>query len=156
GVIKPLPYRRDHVRVGQPPARKPCFGELAAARVTKAAGLDLRPQGSRRTAANGITGRGIDRPVGITPFSQALRQPHGRIVNPSERPPALPFARPSDVTRTLAVTRLAADADLGKRRGILVVHGIIVLAHAGRMTLRAHVVPILVQLRPMQYVVVLD
>src|SRR5215470_2033192 len=156
GVIKALPYRRDHVRVGQPSARNPCFREFAAARMAETAGLDLRPQGSRGVAANGVTSRWIDRPGRITPFSQALRQPHGRIVGRSEPPPALPFARPGDVTGALAVARLAANTDLGKRRGISVVDGIIVLADARRVALGARVVPILIQLRPVQNVVVLD
>src|SRR5262245_38677155 len=62
GVVKTVAYRRDHMCVGQPSTRNPCFGGLAAASVTKAAGLDLRSQGSRRAAANSVAGRGIDRP----------------------------------------------------------------------------------------------
>src|SRR5262249_43304667 len=89
-------------------------------------------------------------------FGKVLRQALAWIVPLSKRPPALSLARPSDVARSLAVTRLAADADLGKRCGIPVVHGVIVLANASRVALRAHVVPVLVQLGPMQDVVVLD
>src|SRR4029453_5269238 len=122
----------------------------------KAAGLDLRPQGSRRAAANSVAGRRIDRPGHITPFRKVLRQPLGRIVPLSKRPPTLPFARPRNVTRSLAVTRLPTHTDLGERRGISVVRHIIVLANAGRVALRAHEVPVLVQLRPMQNVIVLD
>ncbi len=156
GLIKSLTYRRDCVRLGKPSARSPCFGELAAASVAEAAGFDLRPQDSRRAAANGIAGHGIDRPGRITPFRKVFRQPLGRNDQLSKRPPGFLIARPGDVTRSLAVTRLAADADLGKRRGISVVLGVVVLAHAGRVALRAHEVPVLVQLGPMQDVIVLD
>ena len=50
----------------------------------------------------------------------------------------------------------ATDTDLGERRGILVGLGIIILANASRMAIRAHVIPVLIQLGPMQRVVVLD
>ena len=54
------------------------------------------------------------------------------------------------------MTRLAAHADLREARGKAIVGRVIVLAHAGRMALRAHEVPVLVQLGPVQNVVVLD
>ena len=54
------------------------------------------------------------------------------------------------------MTRLATHADFRKARGEAVVGGVIVLAHAGRMALRAHEVPVLVQPGPMQDIVVLD
>src|SRR5262245_22172811 len=149
-VIKALAYWRDHMRLGQPSARTPCFGELATASMAETAGLDLRPQSARRAAANSIAGRGSYRPGRITSFGQALGETHGRIVGRSERPPALPFARPGDVTRALAVTGLATDTDLGKGGGKAVVRGIVVLADTRRVALRAQRVPILVQLGPMQ------
>jgi hypothetical protein len=54
------------------------------------------------------------------------------------------------------VAGLAADADLGPGGGEAVRRGVVILAHAGRMALRAHEIPILVQLGPVQDVVVLD
>ena len=54
------------------------------------------------------------------------------------------------------MTRLATHADFRKARGEAVVGGVIVLAHAGRMALRAHEVPVLVQPGPVQDIVVLD
>ena len=63
-------------------------------------------------------------------------------------------ARPGDMARALAVAGLAADADLREGRGEAIVRRIVVLAHAGRMALGAHEVPVLVQLGPVQDVVV--
>ena len=54
------------------------------------------------------------------------------------------------------MTRLAADADLREARGEAVGRRVVILAHAGRMALRAHEIPVLVQLGPVQHVVVLD
>ena len=99
---------------------------------------------------------GIGRPGRITPLGKARQRVPCRVVGLSEWPPALPIARPGDMTRTLAMTALATDADLGKGRGKSVVRRIIVLAHAGRVALCAHEIPVLVQLGPMQDIVVLD
>ena len=54
------------------------------------------------------------------------------------------------------MTRLATDADFRKTRGEAVVGRVVVLAHAGRMAFGAHEIPILVQLGPVQDIVVLD
>ena len=89
-------------------------------------------------------------------FVEACHQSLGRVVNLAEGPPAFLIARPGDVTRSLAVACLAANADLRKSRGKSVVHRIVILAHAGRVALRAHEVPVLVQLCPMQNVIVPD
>ena len=51
---------------------------------------------------------------------------------------------------------LATHADLGEAGGEAVVGGVVVLAHAGRVALGAHEVPVLVQLGPVQDVAVLD
>ena len=66
------------------------------------------------------------------------------------------FFRPADMVRTGAVTRLAAYADFRERGGITVVCRIIILAQAGGVTLGAHIIPVLVQLGPVQHVVMLD
>ena len=54
------------------------------------------------------------------------------------------------------MTGLATDADLGKSCGKSVVHRIIIFAHTGRVAFGAHEIPVLVQLGPMQDIVVLD
>ena len=60
------------------------------------------------------------------------------------------------MARALAVTGLAAHADLGKG-GVKAVSGrIVVFMHAGRMTLGAHEIPVLIEFGPMQDIVVLD
>ena len=74
----------------------------------------------------------------------------------AERPPALPVARPGDMARALAVAGLAADADLRPGGGEAILGCVVVLAHAGRMALGAHEIPVLIQLGPMQDIVVLD
>src|SRR5215831_15968164 len=51
---------------------------------------------------------------------------------------------------------LATHADFRKARGEAIVGRVIVFAHTGRVALRAHEVPVLVQLGPMQDIVVLD
>src|ERR1700683_3652457 len=74
----------------------------------------------------------------------------------SERPPTLLVACPGNVARALAVTGLAAHTDLGKAGVEAVLGRIVIFLHAGRMTLGAHEIPILVQFGPMQNIVVLD
>ncbi len=54
------------------------------------------------------------------------------------------------------MTGLAANADFGKSRGEAVSPCVVVLSHAGRMAFRAHEVPVLVQLGPVQDVIGAD
>src|SRR5688572_10110115 len=60
------------------------------------------------------------------------------------------------MARALPMTGFAADADLGPARMEAVGFGVVVLAHAGRMALGAHEIPVLIELGPMQDVVRLD
>src|SRR5208282_6346724 len=69
------------------------------------------------------------------------------------RAPAGIFARPGHMRGTLSVAGFAADADLGPFRGERVFRRVVILAHAGRVTFGAHEIPVLVELRPMQDVV---
>src|SRR5262245_27970662 len=69
-------------------------------------------------------------------------------------PPTGPCLGPSDVLRAGTMAGFAANADLREACGKAIGRRIVILAHAGRMALRAHEVPILVELRPMQKVVV--
>ena len=73
-----------------------------------------------------------------------------------ERPPAFLRVCPGDVARSLAVAGLAADADLGPGGGEAIAWRVVILAHAGRVALGAHEVPVLVEPGPMQNVVVAD
>ena len=104
----------------------------------------------------GIAGLRIDRPGDIAPFVEANEQPLVAVFDLAERPPALLGLRPGDVPRPLPVTGLAADADFRPGRGEAIVLRIVVLAHAGRVALGAHEIPVLIELGPMQDVVVLD
>ena len=156
GVIAPAGERRDPVRVGKPPAWNPVLGESGAARVAEAAGLDLLAQQRRREVARGIARARTDRPGDVAPLAEPNEQPLVRVFALAGRPPALLRSCPVDVSRTLSMTRLAAHADFRKARGKAIVGRIVVLAHAGRMTLRAHEVPVLIELGPVQDVVVLD
>ena len=156
GVIVPARERRDHVRVGKPPAWNPVLGESGASRVAEAAGLDLLAQQRRREVARRIARARTDRPGDVAPLGEPDQQPHVRVFALAERPPALLRACPADVSRTLSMTCLAAHADFRKARGKAIVGRIVILAHAGRMTLRAHEVPVLIEPGPVQDVVVLD
>src|SRR5262245_56407853 len=114
------------------------------------AGLDLLAQQRWREVAAQLAGRRIAPPNDIGALVEADQQPLRRIILLCERPPARLTACPADMARALAVARLAADADLGPGRRETVVGGIVVLAHAGRVTLRAHEVPVLGQPGPVQ------
>ena len=98
----------------------------------------------------------IDRPGDIVALVEPNEQTLARVIALAERPPALLRPRPADVPRPLSVTGLAADADLREGGGEAIVRRVVVLAHAGRMALGAHEVPVLVQPGPVQDVVVLD
>ena len=156
GVIEPACERRDDVRVGQRPARHPVLGKFAAAGVAQAAGLDLLANQRRREVARGVARPRTDRPGHAAPFVELNQQPFARVFALAERPPALAGARPGDVPRSLPMACLAAHADFRKGGGEAIVGGIVVLAHAGGVALRAHEVPVLVQPGPMQDIVVLD
>src|SRR5947207_2242464 len=97
--------------IGQRSTWKPSLGKLTAPAVAQPASLDLRTQCTRRGAAALIAACRVRQPGRITPLRKALQESHSRIVGFTERPQALPVACPSDVTRSLAVTSLTADAD---------------------------------------------
>ena len=152
GGIEARGKRRDGVGFGQPAPRNPILGELAAARMAEAAGLDLLAEQAWRQVAMRIAGRGIGRPGDAGAVVEADQQPLARILALAERPPALLLLGPGDVRRALPVTGLAADIDLRPGGGEMIGRRIVVLAHAGRVALGAHEIPVLVQLRPVQEV----
>ena len=138
------------------PTGHPILGKRAAARVTPTAGLDFPTNKGGGEIARRIAGARIDPPDDIAPLVEADQQTFGPIFRLAEWPPTLLRARPCDVARALAVAGLAADADLGPGGGEAVFGGVVILVHAGRVALRAHEIPVLVQLGPMQDIIVLD
>ena len=156
GGIEPARQRRHHVGVGQRPPRDPGFRDFATPRMAAAAGLDLLARRRRREVARGVAGLRVDRPGDAASLVEPREKPHAGIVGLGGRPPSPTRMRPVHVARALAVAGLAADADLGEVRREAVLRRVVVLAHAGRMALGAHEVPVLIELRPVQDVVVLD
>src|SRR5262245_61968638 len=117
---------------GQRPSWGPVLRQHATTSMAKTAGLHLRTNWSwRATAADCVARGGVYRPGPIAALGKALRQSLGRIVGFPERPPPLLVMRPGDVSRSLTVTGLTSNADLGKCCRKSVVDSIIVLAHAG-------------------------
>src|SRR5580693_3279847 len=113
-------------------------------------------QRARRAASACISGCSIACPGRVAPLGEASHQPHAWVIALSERRPTLSFLRPTNVPGSGAVARLAAHADLRKGGRVAIIRGVIIFSHAGRMALCAHEIPILVQLGPVQSVVVLD
>src|SRR5262245_24756807 len=124
--------------------------------MAKPAGLDLLAQQRRREVAGGVPRLWVASPDDIAPFVETNDEALPRVVISAEGPPALLRARPGEVSGALAMACLAADADLCPGAGEAVIRRVVILAHAGRVALRAHEVPVLVQLGPMQDVIVLD
>src|SRR5262249_34148205 len=118
--------------------------------------LDLLAQQRRGEVAGGVPRLRIASPDDIAPFVETNQQTLRRMLTLTERPPALLGARPGDVSGALAMAGLAADADLGPGAGEAIIRRVVILARAGRVALRTHEIPVLVQLGPMQDVIVLD
>ena len=156
GTVEPARERRDGMRVRERAPGHPLLGKLAAARVTQAAGLDLLAHERGRDVPARVARVRIDRPDDTVAFVEPDQQTFARVIALAERPPALLRPGPADVPRALSMTRLAAHADFREARGEAVGRRVVVLAHAGRMALRAHEIPVLVQPGPVQHVVVLD
>src|SRR5262249_36545170 len=106
--------------------------------------------------ASGVPRLRIASPDDIAPFVETNQQTLRRMLTLTERPPAPLGARPGEVSGALAMACLAADADLCPGAGEAVIRRVVILAHAGRVALGAHEVPVLVQLGPMQNIVALD
>ena len=156
GVVETMAELRNGMGVRQPLTGRPSFRELAAPRMAQPAGLDLLPQDGRCDIALWIAGRRIVAPVGISSLIEAHGETFGLVLMLAEWPPALLVVRPSNMARALAVAGFTADADLRPFRIETIARRIVILFHAGRMALGAHEIPVLVQLGPMQEIVVLD
>ena len=96
------------------------------------------------------------RPGDVEPLGVSHEQPERRVLLLAERQPALLCPRPCGMARSLSVAGLAANGDFRERRLEAICRCVVILAHAGRVALRAHEVPVLVQLRPVQHVGVVD
>src|SRR6185437_5853921 len=142
------------MRVGERPPRHPVFGEFPTPRMAKPASLDLLAQLCRRSAPHRKAGLRIVPPSHARTLVEAHEQSLVRVVVLVRRPAFLLLC-PGHVRRALSVARFAADADLGPCGGEAVLRSVVILAHAGRVALGAHEVPILIELGPMQHVVVL-
>src|SRR5271155_3168237 len=119
------------------------------------AGLDLLAQYRRRKIALRIAGFRILPPCDVAALIEAHSKALGLILLFLKRPPALLVVRPGDMARTLAMAGLAAHTNLGPGRVEMIVLCIVIFLHTGRMTLGAHEIPVLIQLCPMQDIVVL-
>src|SRR5262245_39419839 len=97
----------------------------------------------------------VTAPCHAVPVIKDCQQTFLRIVFP-KRPPALLLLSPGNMARALSMAGFAPGADFLPGSGEAICRGIIVLAHVGRVALRAHEVPVLVQFRPVQDVVVRD
>src|SRR5215510_12350853 len=155
-VIEPAREGRDQMRVRKPPPGSPVLGELAPTGMAKPAGLDLLAQQRRGEVAGGVPCLRIASPYDIAPFVEANDEALLWVVVFAKGPPASLGARPGDVSGALAMAGLAADVDLGPGAGEAVIRRVVISAHAGRVALRAHEIPVLVQLGPMQNIIVLD
>ncbi len=156
GEIEPMRQRRDDMGVGKPIAGNPVLRNLAAARVAEAAGLDLLAKRRGRIVARHVSCRRIRRPADVRALVEIDQEPLRVAFARTGPRRALMRMRPSNVLGPLPVASLAADADLLPRRREGVVGRVVILAHAGRVTLGAHEIPVLVELRPMQNVGVAD
>src|SRR5262249_1628144 len=107
-------------------------------------------------AALRIAAARIAMPRDVAALVETNREALGGVFLAAERPPARLRARPREVVRALAVAGLASHAGLRPRRGAAGARRVVILDDPGRMALGAHEVPVLIQSRPMQHVVVLD
>src|SRR5579875_170069 len=142
--------------IGEPLAGNPIFGKGATPRVAKPAGLNLLAQHGRHHAALCISLNLIDGPSGIAPFAEANSKALGGVLLSAKGPPALLLAGPGHMRRTLPVAGLATHTDLSECGGEAIARRVIILVHAGRVTFGAHAIPILVELSPMQDIIVAD
>src|SRR5215470_1395305 len=143
------------MRVGERLARHPIFGERAAPRMAEPAGFDLLAYRLWRRASQRRAGLGIVTPAHAGALVETHQQTLRRVVVVI-RPPAVLVLGPGDMRRALPVTGFATDADLGETRVKAILRRVVVLLDAGRVALRAHEIPILIELGPMQHVVVPD
>ena len=118
--------------------------------MTAPAHLNLFAQAHRRRASLKLVRLRVAQPGNARALIETRQKPLGVVFLGEGRP----VLGPRHMTRAPPVTCLAADADLFPGGGEAVCGGIVILGDAGGVTLGAHEVPILVQLGPVQRVVV--
>src|SRR6516225_10229634 len=124
--------------------------------MAKAARLDFPAYRRRSNTALRVACLGNRLPGHAIALIQKDGEPFQWVFVLIERPPTPLTQRPIDVPRAFTVACLAADADF-RPGGVETVAGrVVVFLHAGRMTLGAHEIPVLVEPGPVQHVVVLD
>src|ERR1700757_1932126 len=119
--------------------------------MAQAASLDFRARHCRRNAALKFAGVGIVSPADAVPFVQEGGAPLEGVFVPAKRPPASLAARPIDVAGAFAVASFATNADFRPCCVKTIIGCVVVLLHTGRMTLRAHKIPVLIEPGPMQH-----
>jgi hypothetical protein len=124
--------------------------ELAAPRVAARAGVDL---GARRARSAALRVAGLR--IGAPCDSAPLVELHGEAAVRDRIPTGLAL-RPCQVASARTVAALAADAHLDEPAGVAARRGVVVLLESDRMTLGAHVVPVLAAPRPVQHVAIVD
>src|SRR5262249_2296996 len=148
GVIERAVEERHAVRVAEGPALRAVVGELSAARVTAPARLHLAARRSRRGPLR-VARLRADRPRRALSLVERDGESFRCAIESS---PVALLASPRDMVRSGAVAGLAGDVDLGIARGETPRRRVVVLPDAGRVALRAHVVPVLAGPRPVQLV----
>ena len=113
-----------------------------------------RSRNRRRDTALRIAGLGIGLPGNAVPFVQEDGKPFARIFVLSK--PAPLAVGPIDVSGAFAVARLATDADFCPRRVEAIIGRVVIFLDAGRVALGAHEIPVLIELGPVQDIVVPD
>ena len=98
GMIEPAGKWRDEMRVGQRLSGNPILGKFRAARVAKAAGLDLLAEHRRRIVTRSIAGFRIDRPGNVAAFIKPNEQTLVAIFDLAKWPPTLLGLCPADVS----------------------------------------------------------
>ena len=101
-----------------------------------------------------LSAAGITRPNYTFTIVKGRKQPFGKVLVAAERQPVLLRARPGNVIGTPPVTSFAAYADLCPGFRITILRRVVISAKPRRVAFGAHKVPILVELGPMQDIVV--
>ena len=121
GIVQAAGERTNDMGVRKRSSRYPILGKFAAAGVTKAACLDFLASERRSEIALRVARRGSWCQTISWRSSKRTSRPFVRSFCLCERPPTLLITSPVNMPRTLAVTRLTADADLGPGGGKAVV-----------------------------------
>ncbi|CEG08409.1 hypothetical protein BN961_01824 [Afipia felis] len=156
GMICDARQRFDHMGLRQRLSGYPVFKETGAARVAEPASLNFFAQRWRPCGALGASGLWVYRPGDALMFVKPHQQSLAGILALTKRPPVPLIARPGGMARALPMTGFAADTDFRPCGGEAIFGRVVVLAQAGRVALGTHEIPVLVQLGPVQDIVMFD